>query len=371
MSTTMQCISGRITAKYHGKRRDMGTVRHMLDGTYDIHLTDCVVEDAVSVEQYSRISDDVRSIERPRLHDVTIYYADDTCTPETKDLVRVIIRDVLVYDVAYVGDNVYGTVTGTLYGTVPLVEETTALAGAPAATTTTEEGSGNRGCAALGWGCGFPSLMGFLLLLFLLWLLWCFLFGPCTWGRTDCNPVLVRDTIFQQTRDTVHVFHRDTITRIDTVYITTSDLTDTLSGGRTLGTGPLQISLFWHDVNDLDLVVETPLGSFISFASTKGEGGELDVDMNRAAPLSRRPVENIYWADTPPAGDYRVYVVFFKRNHAPHESSFIVRVKQDAYEALYQGALSTSLKDTGDGFDVRTLKNKPYAVLVHEFNIPR
>ncbi len=67
------------------------------------------------------------------------------------------------------------------------------------------------------------------------------------------------------------------------------------------GTGDVQVSIRWDNVNDIDVHVRVdPFGpgpsSMISFVTRLGIcGGMLDVDAN-AVPATVQPVENIFWA---------------------------------------------------------------------------
>jgi len=83
-----------------------------------------------------------------------------------------------------------------------------------------------------------------------------------------------------------------------------------------LKTGDIQITLRWHNINDLDLVCEDPFGERITYMNMRADsGGELDLDMNADdARVVSDPVENIHWPrNSAPKGRYQVYVNFFKR----------------------------------------------------------
>ncbi|MEN9226457.1 MAG: hypothetical protein Q6L60_12015 [Thermostichus sp. HHBFW_bins_43] len=82
-----------------------------------------------------------------------------------------------------------------------------------------------------------------------------------------------------------------------------------------LGTGPIQITLNWNTTDDLDLYVTDPGQQTVSFANPSiPSGGQLDVDANAdCTKLTTSPVENVFWASTPPAGTYFIEVVLFRR----------------------------------------------------------
>jgi hypothetical protein len=65
------------------------------------------------------------------------------------------------------------------------------------------------------------------------------------------------------------------------------------AAGGNVTTAKLRFSLAWYNYDDLDIHVHTPDGSKIYFYARKGQGGELDVDMNVGSRMSREPVENV------------------------------------------------------------------------------
>lgn len=89
--------------------------------------------------------------------------------------------------------------------------------------------------------------------------------------------------------------------------------------GAGAGTGDVQVSIAWNDVNDIDLHVHVePFDarrgpSTINFMNRVGvAGGCLDVDRN-VRPTTRTPVENVFWGrGTAPAGRYTVGIHHFR-----------------------------------------------------------
>lgn len=85
------------------------------------------------------------------------------------------------------------------------------------------------------------------------------------------------------------------------------------------GTGDVQISIAWSNVNDIDLhVLVEPLdqragNSIINFMNRVGiAGGWLDVDHN-VRPTTRTPVENVFWGrGAAPFGRYTVAVHHYR-----------------------------------------------------------
>ena len=72
-------------------------------------------------------------------------------------------------------------------------------------------------------------------------------------------------------------------------------------------TGLLTITLMWNTLDDLDIHVACPDGTDIYFGNKQSCGGRLDVDMNASNP-KLDPIENVFWAQHPPAGVYKVYI---------------------------------------------------------------
>jgi len=75
--------------------------------------------------------------------------------------------------------------------------------------------------------------------------------------------------------------------------------------------GELRISLSWWVDSDFDLHVRTPSGAEIYYDNRGADGGALDVDdcVTTCLDPSGTHVENIYFAQDPPAGQYAAWVV--------------------------------------------------------------
>jgi hypothetical protein len=103
--------------------------------------------------------------------------------------------------------------------------------------------------------------------------------------------------------------------------------------------GDLQFSLFWRNINDLDLHCIDPSNEEIDFQNkiSSRTKGELDVDQNAHGPYNNSPVENIYWPfGAAPAGLYRIYVVFYAERVAggtPFTVRTVVRGKTNFFSA--------------------------------------
>jgi hypothetical protein len=92
-----------------------------------------------------------------------------------------------------------------------------------------------------------------------------------------------------------------------------------------LKTGDIQITLRWHDRNDLDLSCQDPAGERIYYGHLRAaSGGELDLDMNAdVMNTSSDPIENIHWPlNSAPKGHYRAFITFFKPYGVPTPTDF-------------------------------------------------
>ncbi len=81
-----------------------------------------------------------------------------------------------------------------------------------------------------------------------------------------------------------------------------------------VGTGQLQVSLSWNQLNDVDLHLVEPTGEEIYYGNpTSSAGGQLDLDSNAGCSIDSVNNENITYADsvTLPAGQYIVRVDFW------------------------------------------------------------
>jgi len=76
--------------------------------------------------------------------------------------------------------------------------------------------------------------------------------------------------------------------------------------------GALQFTLTWVQPVDMDLHVTDPNSEEIYFSNpTSVSGGELDVDDMDGGSVSAPAVENIFWSESPPNGDYLVQVKYY------------------------------------------------------------
>jgi hypothetical protein len=86
--------------------------------------------------------------------------------------------------------------------------------------------------------------------------------------------------------------------------------------------GELTFTLMWDTEDDLDLSVTDPTGQKIYHKFKKSQsGGELDIDANRCeeddlnCDISSTPIENVFWRNNSPTGNYSIQVDFFNMNN--------------------------------------------------------
>jgi hypothetical protein len=107
--------------------------------------------------------------------------------------------------------------------------------------------------------------------------------------------------------------------------------------------GDIQISLSWHNYNDLDLHCIDPAGVEIFFGNrvSSRTGGELDVDQNAHLPYNNTPVENIFWPfDGAPAGLYRISVVYYAPHCDVDSTPFLVRTVVQGKTNYFRSTIS-------------------------------
>lgn len=112
------------------------------------------------------------------------------------------------------------------------------------------------------------------------------------------------------------------------------------------GTGDVQISIAWDNINDIDLhvQVQAPNGRVISYIAfySRGDafGGMLDVDRN-AGVLVRDPVENVFWPrGMAPRGTYTIGIHHFKQNFGQGPTAVEIVTLVDGKEQRYKAMLN-------------------------------
>jgi hypothetical protein len=112
-----------------------------------------------------------------------------------------------------------------------------------------------------------------------------------------------------------------------------------------LGTGPIQVTLSWNTIDDLDLYVTDPTQQTVFFNNRiVPSGGRLDVDANAdCVAVTQNAVENVFWASTPPSGPYFIEVRLFRRcSQSTAPIPFTVTVRKSGNVAQTFSGLATS-----------------------------
>lgn len=100
-----------------------------------------------------------------------------------------------------------------------------------------------------------------------------------------------------------------------------------------VGSGPLQLTLWWDGPADMDLVVQPPGGQAINYKNKKAAGGYMDKD-SRSSCKGGETIENVYWTDKPPKGMYTVKVKYYSSCKDKTEAPSVANVT-----VSYQGQL--------------------------------
>ncbi len=140
--------------------------------------------------------------------------------------------------------------------------------------------------------------------------------------------------------------------------------------------GEVEITLEWHNKNDLDLSCIDPKGDRIWYGEKRSPtGGRLDVDANASVyNLTRQPVEHIVWPyGAAPPGVYQVYVTYFAQHDKVRGSQFHVTVNNNGHYSYFGGTLSQAgtrvavdsfSLDTNPGFSISSIWSAIVACLI-------
>ncbi len=99
-----------------------------------------------------------------------------------------------------------------------------------------------------------------------------------------------------------------------------------------VGDGSLRFSLAFETDSDFDLHVKTPLGNEIYYANRRADGGYLDVDQCVRSCGGGTHVENVYFEDAPPPGNYEFWVLNFDGRAAGPFSIEVTGLSPNVYE---------------------------------------
>lgn len=115
---------------------------------------------------------------------------------------------------------------------------------------------------------------------------------------------------------------------------------------RGAGTGDVQVSIAWNNLNDIDVhvLVESPAFapgvSLVNYTSRRGAcGGWLDVDEN-VLPRTPLAVENVFWArGFAPPGRYTVAVHHYRNWGGPDPTPVEIVVLRDGWQKRFEAVV--------------------------------
>ncbi len=130
--------------------------------------------------------------------------------------------------------------------------------------------------------------------------------------------------------------------KVDTLKMLSID-----KGGMKGDRGEVNVNLKWESTDDLDIMMVTPCKDTVFFKKRelicKGFTGKLDLDANaESSTLLSSPQENIFW-DTAPDGEYKILLLFYKRNKlrkVPYTITLII----DDKKQIFTGKIKTLQK---------------------------
>jgi hypothetical protein len=105
-------------------------------------------------------------------------------------------------------------------------------------------------------------------------------------------------------------------------------------------TGEVTITLAWQSIDDLDLYLLEPSGEKIYFKHKISQtgGGHLDVDKNAEDyDLTNQPIENIFFANMPQPGLYKLYVNYFRHKSSDLNVPYTVYVDISGTTQTFSG----------------------------------
>ncbi len=122
-----------------------------------------------------------------------------------------------------------------------------------------------------------------------------------------------------------------------------------------VGVGSVNVRLEWRANADLDLWVIDPCGNKIYWndktAPCQGSTGWLDQDNWCQAFVLGKP-ENIYWAQNPPQGKYKVYVDYFQDCADAGPVNYTVRWWVDGKANVKRGRISPPASPGANGDEI-------------------
>ena len=121
-----------------------------------------------------------------------------------------------------------------------------------------------------------------------------------------------------------------------------------------VGSGSIQITLWWQTGADIDMYVTDPTGETISYSHRNASsGGELDRDA-RGACTNNETTENVYWnTPNPPSGAYRVEAHYYSECNSAGPTPIVMSISVGgAIVGAYQYTLRPSERTTMATFNI-------------------
>ena len=328
---TTKKIVGRFTGNFRGTTNNFDSTKNIK--TQNISLFDCVIYDANYIDNYNIFELDSKhdnSIIPINLDNIKLYFRDNQDLYFT-NIEKPIIVDVKIVDILD-STTTYGKIEGIIYATLhkdkikkeDFTKETAQILESnreTSSTTLLDETS------CFKWSILLWNILKFLLILILLFIIWCYWLGPCSTNLKDCD---CDELVKKSQNDSLKVLqenHKDS----------TAIKVDTLETNSKINEGQFEITLTWRNddgtnyEDDLDLILETPTGEKIDFNNKQYKDIYLDIDANaNIDEIVPYPVEHMcipYGKDISTIkGKYKVYITYFN-NRTNNENVNYLRYK--------------------------------------------
>jgi hypothetical protein len=121
-----------------------------------------------------------------------------------------------------------------------------------------------------------------------------------------------------------------------------------------VGSGSIQITLWWQTGADIDMYVTDPTNETISYSHRNAaSGGALDRDA-RGACTDNQTTENVFWnTPTPPSGTYRVEAHYYSECNGAGPTPIVMSISVGgAVIGAYQYTLRPSERTTMATFNI-------------------
>jgi uncharacterized protein YfaP (DUF2135 family) len=121
-----------------------------------------------------------------------------------------------------------------------------------------------------------------------------------------------------------------------------------------VGSGSIQITLWWQTGADIDMYVTDPTGETISYSHRNASsGGQLDRDA-RGACTNNETTENVYWnSPNPPSGAYRVEAHYYSECNGAGPTPIVMSISVGgAIVGAYQYTLRPNERTTMATFSI-------------------